>query len=278
MASETPGAPGDVSASPGPEGPAGAAAELLADDDAARGVRALASDDFSILDSVGGVRGLVESMLPGVVFVVVYVVTSSLTPTLWASVAVAVLLVVARLLARTPPMHALGGLVGVGIGVLWAATSHRAENYYAVGLLTNAAYLVGCVVTILVRWPAVGVVVELLRSGLGGATLAGGRAPAAPAPDPRDDAAVREAAPPRPAFPTAWREDRELVRRYALATWVWVAMFGLRLAVQVPLYLDHSVGWLGTARLVMGLPLWGLTLWVTWVLIPHRARRAAAPA
>jgi len=264
-----------VSASPGPEGPA---AELLADDDAARGVRALASDDFSVLDSVGGVRGLVESMLPGVVFVVVYVITGALTPTLWASVAVAVLLVVARLVARTPPMHALGGLVGVGIGVLWAATSHRAENYYAVGLLTNAVYLVGCVVTILVRWPAVGVVVELLRSGMGGTTLAGGRAPAASAPDPHDDEAVREAAPPRPAFPTAWRADRELVRRYAWATWVWVAMFGLRLAVQVPLYLDHSVGWLGTARLVMGLPLWGLTLWVTWVLIPHRARRAVAPA
>jgi hypothetical protein len=257
------------------EAPGVAAAGDTSADDAARGVRALASDDFSVLDSVGGVRGLVESMLPGTVFVVVYVLTSSLTPTLWASVAVAVLLVAARLLARTPPVHALGGLVGVGIGVLWAATSHRAENYYAVGLLTNAAYLVGCVVTIVVRWPAVGVVVELLRSGLGGGAIAGGRVPAR-APAAEGAAGVDEQV--RPSFPTAWRSDRELVRRYAWATWVWVAMFAVRLAVQVPLYLDHSVGWLGTARLVMGLPLWGLTLWVTWVLIPHRARRAAAPA
>ncbi|GAA4832466.1 DUF3159 domain-containing protein [Luteimicrobium xylanilyticum] len=256
-----------------------AAGEVEATDDGAdaRGVRALASDDFSVLDSVGGVRGLVESMLPGLVFVVVYVLTSDLTATLWASVAVAVLLVVARLVARTPPVHALGGLVGVGIGVLWAATSHRAENYYAVGLLTNAAYLVGCLVTILVRWPAVGVVVELLRSGMGGATLAGGKAPARPT-SAEVEAAQEAQEPLRPTFPTAWRADRELVRRYAWATWVWVAMFGLRLAVQVPLYLDHSVGWLGTARLVMGLPLWGLTLWVTWILIPHRARQVAAPA
>ncbi len=51
------------------------------------------------------------------------------------------------------------------------------------------------------------------------------------------------------------------------ATWLWVAMFGLRLAVQVPLYLGASVGWLGTARLVMGVPLWALTLWVTWLLV-----------
>ncbi|MGC5166425.1 DUF3159 domain-containing protein [Luteimicrobium sp. DT211] len=266
---------------------AGDAAAAGAAPDDARGVRALASDDFSVLDSVGGVRGLVESMLPGLVFVVVYVITSSLSATLWASVAVAVLLVVARLLARTPPVHALGGLVGVGIGVLWAATSHRAENYYAVGLLTNAVYLVGCLVTVVVRWPAVGVVVELLRSGLGGGVLAGGRAPARPAAPSGEVVAARDGAaeepmepegPERPTFPTAWRADRELVRRYALATWVWVAMFAVRLAVQVPLYLDHSVGWLGTARLVMGLPLWGLTLWATWVLIPHRARRAAAPA
>ncbi|PJI85702.1 uncharacterized protein DUF3159 [Luteimicrobium subarcticum] len=249
-----------------------------------RGLRALDAESFSVLDSVGGVRGLVESMLPGTVFVVVYVATQSLRPTLWASVGVAVALVVARLVARTPPTHAFGGLVGVGIGVVWAATSGKAENYYAVGLLTNAAYLVACVVSILVRWPAVGLVVEGLRSGFGGTRVV------RPAPDatPRADAGStgpgEEPAAPsgqavpsvRAMLPTAWRADAELVRRYALATWLWVGMFGLRLAVQVPLYFHHEVGWLGTARLVMGLPLWGATLWLTWVVVPHLRR--ATPA
>jgi hypothetical protein len=247
---------------------------------AATGVRALATDDFSILESVGGVRGLVESMLPGTVFVVVYVITRELTPTLWASLGVAALLVVARLVRGAAPTHALGGLIGVGVGVLWAAVSGKPENYFAAGLWTNGAYLAVCLVSVAVRWPAVGVVVELLRSGFGGAL--GGARTAAP-----DESSVEPVQPGEAAaggqtaaeptafvFPTAWRRDGELLRRYAWATALWAVMFALRLAVQVPLYFDHEVGWLGTARLVMGLPLWGLTLWSTWLLVPHRPREA----
>ena len=46
------------------------------------GLKALATagegDDFSIIAAIGGVRGVVESMLPGVVFVVLFVVTQNL--------------------------------------------------------------------------------------------------------------------------------------------------------------------------------------------------------
>jgi hypothetical protein len=37
--------------------------------------------------------------------------------------------------------------------------------------------------------------------------------------------------------------------------------------VQVPLYLANQVTWLGTARLVMGLPFWALALWVSYLII-----------
>lgn len=68
------------------------------------------------------------------------------------------------------------------------------------------------------------------------------------------------------------------MRRYQAATWLWVGMFVLRLAVQVPLYVTGTVGWLGTARLVMGIPLFALTLWVTWLLVrrDRSPERAAA--
>ena len=36
------------------------------------------ADDFSVIDAIGGPRGVVESMLPGVVFVVMFVITSDL--------------------------------------------------------------------------------------------------------------------------------------------------------------------------------------------------------
>jgi hypothetical protein len=209
-----------------------------------RGLRALTASDFSLAEATGGVRGLVESVAPGLLFVVVYLVTRELTPALVAASAVTVLAVIVRLVQRTPVTQAVSGAVGVGIGVFWAARSGQAQDYFVVGLWTNAGYLAACLVSVLVGWPLVGLVVGLLKSE-----------------------------------GTAWRRDRALKLRYSLATWLWVALFGVRLAVQLPLYLGAEVGWLGTARLAMGVPLWALTLWVTWLLVrtPAAARDPARP-
>ncbi|MEE6286550.1 DUF3159 domain-containing protein [Georgenia sp. MJ173] len=207
------------------------------------GLRQVVGEDFSLAESIGGVRGLIESVLPGLVFVVVYIITRELAPPLVASLAVALVLVVVRLVGGTPVTQALGGILGVGIGVFWAWRSGEAQDFYVFGLLTNAAYAVVLLVSIAVRWPVIGIIVSLLRQeGFG------------------------------------WRTDPALQvrrRRYYWGTWLWVGLFGARLAVQLPLYLDASVGWLGTARLVMGVPLWALALWATWVLVREPAAVAA---
>lgn len=236
------------------------------------GVRALTAEEFSLSASVGGVRGAVEAMLPGLVFVVVYVITRELSPALYSSLGVALVAVAARLVQRTPVTQAFSGLLGVAIGVFWAWKSGDATDYFAYGLWTNGAYLAVLLVTVLLGWPVVGVVVEGLKSGFG---LTAG-APAAPASSDHP-AGPADEAPATPLWSTAWRKDSTLMRRYTIATWLWIAMFGLRLAVQLPLYLNSSVGWLGTARLVMGIPLWGLVLWATWVLVRQPAARAAQP-
>jgi hypothetical protein len=44
-------------------------------------------------------------------------------------------------------------------------------------------------------------------------------------------------------------------------------MFLLRLAVQLPLYAAGMVGALGAARLAMGLPLFGLTAYLSWLVL-----------
>ncbi len=212
-----------------------------------RGLRAVAGDDFSFADAVGGTRGLVESSAPGLVFVVVYVATRGLTASLIASLVVAVGAVVARLVQRTPVTQALSGVVGVVVGVAWAWFSGRAQDYFAGGLLANVGYLVAMVVSIAVRWPAVGVVVALARG---------------------ED--------------SAWRTAPERAherRRFVWATWVMAAVFALRLAVQVPLYLagDAAIGALGTAKLAMGVPLFALALWITWLLVGSRAARSDRP-
>lgn len=212
---------------------------------AGRGLRAVVGEDFSFADAIGGVRGLVESSAPGLVFVVVYVATRQLTPALIAAAGVALVAIVVRLAQRAPLTQALSGVVGVAVGVAWAWWSGRAQDYFAGGLLANAGYLVAMAASVLARWPAVGVVVTLLRS------------------EPMD-----------------WRTDPELApvrRRYVWATWVMAAVFALRLAVQVPLYLAGQVAALGTAKLAMGVPLFALSLWVTWLLVAGPAARAARP-
>lgn len=233
--------------------PAGADQAVDAAPGAARGVRALTSDEFSVAEAVGGTRGLVESVLPGLVFVVAFLLVRELVPALVAAGAVALAAVVLRLVQRTPLTQAFSGVIGVGIGVLWASRTGEAQDFFVWGLWVNAVWAAGGLVSLLVRWPFVGVVVSLLR-GTG----------------------------------TGWRTGQDVAaqqlrRRYVWATWLWVAMFAVRLAVQLPLYLQgtDAVGWLGTARLAMGVPLFALVLWLTWLLVGPRATRgleAAQPA
>jgi len=219
-----------------------------------RGMRALTAEQFSAADAVGGVRGVVESVAPGLLFVVVYLASGQqLTPALVAAAGAAVLAVLARLVQRTPVTQAFSGLVGVGIGVIWAWRSGDASDYFAYGLWVNVVYLVGTLASILAGWPLVGLVMGLFRAE--GPLSANGSWGAA----------------------VAWRSDPALRRRYALATWPWVAMFGLRLLVQVPLYLADEVAWLGTAKLAMGLPLTALTLWLSWSLVRGSAASPARP-
>lgn len=230
----------------------------------ARGVRALTGEEFSAAQAVGGVRGLVEAVLPGLVFVVAFVLVNDLTVPLIASVVAAVVLVVARLVQRTPVTQALGGLLGIAIGVVWAWTSGEAENYYAGGLLLNAGYLVVLLGTILARRPAVGYVVEALRAGL--------------TPDKVREEANREPGDDGPspfAALTAWRDDPALMRAYLIATWLWVGLFALRLAVKTPLYLAGDIAWLGTFHLLLGVPLWALVLYLTWYVV-RRPKAAGA--
>lgn len=244
MSDRTPAGPEDPSAPVTPE--------PVAPVPAARGMRSIEADRFSFLDSVGGVRGIVESVLPMLLFVVVFIATGQeLRPALIAAVAAVVVAVVARLVQRTPVTQALSGAVGIGIGAVIAAQTGRAEDFYLWCLLVNAAYLLPFAVSALVGWPLVGLVLGVLRP----------------------DGPLNEGGSWAGAL--AWRSDPVLRRRYTLATWLWAAMFGLRLAVQVPLYLAGQVAWLGTAKIVMGVPLTALVLWASWILV--RGSTAARP-
>lgn len=222
------------------------------DEGGLRGMRALAGEQFSAMDAVGGVRGIVEAVAPGLLFVVVYLASGqSLRPALIAALAAAAIAVVVRLAQRTPVTQAFSGLLGVGIGVFLASRTGSADNFFVYGLLVNVASLLGALLSILVGWPLVGLVMGVFR-------------PEGPL---SSEGNWGEA--------VAWHRDRALRRRYAMATWPLVALFAARLAVQVPLYLAHATVWLGTAKLAMGVPGTALALWVSWLLVRGSTRPPA---
>jgi hypothetical protein len=210
----------------------------------------------TIAEAIGGPLGMAETALPGVAFVVAYTVSgSNVKAAAIVAVGLALVLTVVRLVKRESPRHALSGLLGVAFAAFIALRTGKAEDYYLPGLLFNAGWVVALVVSNLVRWPLIGVVVANL--------------------DGED---------------TSWRDDSRRVRAFRRATWLWVGLFAARLAVQAPLYIaarrdsgddlavEREVVALGVARTAMGLPLFAIGLWLTWLIVRGARAPASAPA
>ena len=185
----------------------------------------------ALLGAMGGIRGLVESILPGLMFLVVYSITKQVLPSVLAPLAVALIFVVVRIATRQPVTSAIAGALGIGISAGLALWTGRAEDNFAVGLITNAVIVVVMLVSIAVRRPLIGVLVGLLVG------------------DPN------------------WRADRAKFRVALIATVLWALLPALRLAVELPLYLASATDALAIAKLIMGVPLYAILLWVTWLLI-----------
>lgn len=196
----------------------------------------------SMMEALGGPLGIAETSLPAVAYAAVYPFTDTNVAAIVA-VAVAVVFGVARLARRQTPRHALSGIIGVGFAAFIAARSGKAENFFLPGLLLNAAYAAVFFVSATIRRPLVGYIVGQL-DGEG----------------------------------TAWREDPVRLRAFTRASLMWSALFGLRLAVQLPLYIAGAVVALGVARTAMGIPLFALGLYLTYRLVQrHRVERPPAP-
>ena len=119
--------------------------------------RQLDEESFSWQEAVGGWRGFIESILPGLVFVVCFVVTRDVMLTSILSAGTALIALAARLLQRQSISQAISGFFGVGIGALWALASGKGENFYAFGLIISAFFFLGVLLTILVGRPFVSI-------------------------------------------------------------------------------------------------------------------------
>ena len=196
--------------------------------------------------AIGGWRGMIDSGVPTVVFVIAYLVSGQdLVPSVVAAVVAGLVIVVWRVIRHEPLQQVLAGFAGVLVSAAFAKYTGKAENYFLPGFLQNLGYGLAFLISIIVRWPLLGIAMGYL-TGDG----------------------------------TSWRKDPQLRRVYAAASWIWVGLFFGRLAVQLPLYFAGAIGALGVVKIVMGVPLYIAAAYFTYrILAPiYRERRAVTAA
>jgi hypothetical protein len=200
----------------------------------------LSLDGKSVLEGMGGKLGIAETILPSVLFGSSFALTGQALIAVSLAGGTSALFILYRLITRRSASSALVGALAVGFAA-WLALREggQAIDYFIPGFITNAVYAIALLVSILVRWPLIGILVELLR-GQG----------------------------------ALWRKDRKIVTVYSLVTGLWVGFFSLRLAVQVPLYVSGSAELLAAARVAMGPPLYAGVILVTWLILRATVLRA----
>lgn len=190
------------------------------------------SDKDKIIGAFGGKKGLIDSGIPSIVFLLTFNIRKDLQEALIASIAVSAILTIIRLAMRDTVQHAVSGFIGILICAWFANRTGNPSDLYIPKLLTNLGYGTLYLVTNLAGWPILGL---MLGPILGENLL--------------------------------WRNHPERKRAYIQAGWLWVGMFFTRIAVQYPIYKSGNLNLLGTVNLAMGYPLFIATAYGSWMIL-----------
>jgi hypothetical protein len=187
--------------------------------------------------ALGGRRGMVEAAVPTILFTVIWLTQRHLSLALILSVGAALVLLAARLVQRSTPQFVLNALFGIGIGWVFvriAASRGGDEDaqalaYFLPGILYNGGYALVFALTCLIGWPVVGFMVGSVTGD-----------------------------------PTAWHQDKQVVRLCTQLTWLLALPCVVRVAIQGPVWLagngggmdaDTAIAVLGVLKIALGWPL-----------------------
>jgi len=188
-----------------------------------------------ISEQLGGVRGLIESSVPVLAFVLLNVVLgkdgvdlAQRTALYWAiggAVGTAVLIGAFRLARRQPVRHAVNGIFGIAVGAILAWRTGDAKNFYLPGILITLAQVAVFLVSTVVRRPIVGYVWGVLANGG------------------KHD----------------WYHNAKLFRTFQWLTVVWAASLFIRAGVQGWLWLRDDATAIGVVRILISWPIYAAT-------------------
>lgn len=194
-----------------------------------------AADAPTLFDVLGGRREALDATLPTVAFVVALLAAGRYDPEdrLWWSLGSGVAVALAVAAWRAGRGHqvraAVLGLLPVLGGAIIAARTGRAEDFFAVRILSNAVSALIWAGSIWVGRPLLGVITGSVLRQKG-----------------------------------AWRRDPDLYRGYTRASWWWTASFVLRTVVLGGLYFASAPVLLGIVQIALSWPLFTLLIVVCW--------------
>jgi hypothetical protein len=193
----------------------------------------LTQKSLSLFSAVGGWRTVAEGVASRVLFLVAYLLTGQVLTSALIAVGGVFVLAVVRLCTAGKVWQPAIGLIVVGVSALLAGSTGHAVDFYLTAVLLQAGGGVVFLLSMLVRWPVIGLVMGTVRGeGL------------------------------------AWRRDRRQRRRYYVCTAVFLAKFTIATAVLVPLYLAGTVIPLGiAATLLGGAPAAGVCVYLCWRIL-----------
>jgi hypothetical protein len=147
-------------------------------------------------------------------------------------VVVAGAIAIGRWRSGVRPRAVLLGVLGVCAAAAVALWTGRGEDFFLIRIVANAASAVAWALSIVLRWPLLGVVVSAVLGQK-----------------------------------TRWRRDPVLLRAYSRASWVWVGQYLARLAAFIPLWNGGRVGELAVAQVVLSWPLVVAVLAISGVVL-----------
>jgi hypothetical protein len=215
----------------------------------------LPSISEQMAEQLGGVRGLVESSIPVLAFVVLNLLLGSAgldlekrTALYWAiagSVLGAVAIGVYRLTRREPVRHAVNGVFGIAIGAFLAWRTGEAKDFYLPGILITLAQVGLLIISVLVRKPVIGYAWGVLAN------------------KGKHD----------------WRDSPRLFRTFQWLTMVWAGSLFIRAAIQGYFYLTDQANAIGVARILISWPIYAATFAFTvWAVRRVTHPKDATPA
>lgn len=189
-----------------------------------------------------GRAGIGDAVIAPLVFVLVNAV-AGMPVAAYAGIGGAVIVVIVRLARRSDVQYAFSGLFGTGIAIALALRSGQAQDYFLPGIVTGAGTTLFALVSILVKRPLVAYMSWLTRR-----------------------------------WPLEWYWHPRVRPAYTRATWLWVAFFGVRTAVQAWLFATDQTTALGFVRVATGWPGLVLLLAATFILGRNRLISLRGPS